>query len=107
VDWERGEMSGIPLWGWLHFIIQPAILVEQASGQSILGRIEKFFESAPLIRYAERAGLSGHERPLCLAYLHYSIRVLRPSEGLAQLEALADAALKQWFSAKPFPGPAS
>jgi len=98
-------MSGIPF-GIGSILSFSRILVEQASRHSILGRIEKF--SNPPFDSLCRAGRAyRYERPLSLAYLHYSIRVLRPSEGLVQLEALADAALKQWFSAKPLPGPAS
>src|SRR5262249_8840672 len=29
LDWERGEIVGIPGWDWFHFIIQPAILVKR------------------------------------------------------------------------------
>jgi hypothetical protein len=97
LDWERGELAGPPLWDWLHFIVQPAILVERCSTEKVLAIIQGLLQSPPLVRYVERSGLTGHERELTAAYLHYCIHVLRPSEGLRELTALSQAALRTWF----------
>jgi len=97
LDWERGEPRGMPTWDWLHFVVQPAVLVERANVQMVLGRIERLFGSGPFRRYAEQAGISGLEQSLALAYLHYCIRVLAQTEGLSQVQAIAEAAARQWF----------
>jgi hypothetical protein len=96
LDWERGELAGIPGWDWFHFVIQNAVLVERAATPAVLARIESLLSSAPFQRYAQRAGIVGVERLLALAYLHYCVDVLRPSEGLEQLKSVTRAALEKW-----------
>jgi len=88
LDWERGELAGLPLWDWLHFIVQPAILVERRPTETVLGEIESFLQSPALARYAERSGIAGLERALAAAYFQHCVHVLRPSEGLEELRAL-------------------
>jgi hypothetical protein len=90
LDWDRGELGGIPLWDWLHFVIQPAILVEHANSSTIIQRLLKLFEFPEFIDYAERAGIRGLEWPLTRAYLDYSFYVVRQSEGLDRVRHLAD-----------------
>jgi len=98
LDWERGELNGMPLWDWLHFVVQPAVLVHRASAQTVLSRIERLFESALFRGYAERTGISGLERPLVIAYLQYCIHVLAQTEGLSQVREVAEVAAQKWFT---------
>jgi hypothetical protein len=95
LDWERGELNGMPLWDWLHFVVQPALLVQRASTQMVLDRIEELFGSGPFRRYAEQAGILGLEHLLSWTYLQYCIHVVAQTEGLPQVQALAVAASRK------------
>ena len=97
LDWERGELAGLPLWDWLHFLVQPAILVERRPTEAVLGEIESFLQSPALIRYAERSGIAGLERELTAAYFQHCVHVLRPSERLEEIRALGEALARRWF----------
>ena len=96
LDWERGEMIGIPGWDWFHYVLQPAILVERQSTVRLVQRVETLLESASFKSYAHKAGLAGAERELVLAYLSHAAEVIRPSEGLAQTRKLLEALWGQW-----------
>ena len=98
IDWERGELDGIPVWDWLHFIVQPAVLVEWASPNAILERIEALFVSAPFKQYAARAGVENLERLLAIAYFHHCLYVLRQTEGRQRMEQLAQIASAKWVN---------
>jgi hypothetical protein len=99
LDWERGERVGIPLWDWLHFTVQPAILVEEAAPEELLKRIEGLFETQEIVRYLALTEASGWEQALCLAYLDYCLGVLKPSEGAESLRQLAALACRKWLGA--------
>ena len=97
LDWERGERVGLPLWDWLHFTVQTAVLVDEAEPEEALGTIERLFETQEMVRYLALAGAAGWEQPLCLAYLEYCLEVLKPSEGAESLLRLAAIARRKWF----------
>ena len=96
LDWERGELVGVPTWDWLHFVVQSAVLVRRETASAILSRIEKLFALAAFQDYASRAGVMGRERALATAYLSYCTRVLRQSEGLKTVTELESAAVQRW-----------
>jgi hypothetical protein len=98
LDWERGELVGIPTWDWLHFVLQSSVLVRRETVEALRARLEKLFASAIFQDYAARAGVAGKERALALAYLSYCTRVIRPSEGLKQLTMLEEAARPGWLA---------
>ena len=87
---------GMPLWDWLHFLIQPAILVERKSPITILGRVAELWKTPPFLQYFERARICGLQGHLLLAYLDYCIYVLKPTEGLEQTRMLAELAHCAW-----------
>jgi hypothetical protein len=99
LDWERGERVGIPAWDWLHFVVQPAVLVQREATETTMSRLEKLFTTAEFQRYAERCGILGAEWELTFAYVDYCINVTRQTEGLKSLEALRDAILARWTTA--------
>ena len=99
LDWERSEEAGVPGWDWIHFVVQPALLVRHESTDRLLSRLESLLDSAGFIAYAQRAGIRGRERELALAYLAYSSRVTKQTEGLDRLLELEAAAETRWFSA--------
>ncbi len=96
LDWERGELAGVPMWDWLHFIIQPAVLVERENAGQILARLDALFDSLEFTNYAQQANISGLERVLTLAYLIYCIRVTRQTEGLEIISTLKNMAAEKW-----------
>ncbi|MCX6926879.1 MAG: hypothetical protein NT154_27285 [Verrucomicrobia bacterium] len=96
LDWERGELDGIPGWDWFHYIIQSAILVEHLSTLALMGRVESLLGSAAFQQYAARGGILGCERELVLAYLLHAVEVIRPCEGLAATSELLHALAARW-----------
>jgi len=88
LDWERGEISGVPGWDWMNFVIQPAIRVSREEAGATLARLETLFASPEFSSYAQRSSIAGHAHALTLAYLLYCIRVTRQTEGLQQISAL-------------------
>ena len=100
LDWERGELAGVPGWDWFHFVIQTALLVRREPAEDLLSRFEHLLDSAQFSNYATRAGIGEHGRALALAYLAGCIRVTRQTEGREQLLELERAAAARWFAGK-------
>jgi hypothetical protein len=96
LDWERGELAGIPGWDWFHYVIQSAILVGRLPTSALMQRVEGLLGSEAFQRYAERAGIRGYERELVLAYLLHVAEVIKPSEGLAPTRELLHALASGW-----------
>ncbi len=96
LDWERGELVGIPGWDWFHYVIQSSILVGHLATPDLVRRIESLLDSVPFRRYAAQAGLQGCEREPLLAYLLYVVWVVKPSEGLAATGELLKALCARW-----------
>jgi hypothetical protein len=97
LDWERGELAGVPGWDWFHFVIQPAVLVRRETVAQLIDRVEQLLASEGFVRYARHAGISGAERALALAYLSFCTRVVKQTEGLEKVESLERAARQRWF----------
>lgn len=91
LDWERGEQIGIPMWDWLHHVIQPGVLVRREAADITIARLTELFASADFIQYAKRCQVSGAEWRFTFAYVEYCIRVTRQTEGLPLLERLREA----------------
>ena len=98
LDWERGELSGVPGWDWFHFLIQTAVLVKKLSVPALRDDLERLLRSEKFLAYAQHCGIAGCERELALAYLHYNIFVLRPSEGWEPIQALLELFANSWTS---------
>jgi hypothetical protein len=96
LDWERGELTGLPGWDWFHYVLQSAILVAHLPTPALVQRVGSLLKSAAFRQYAARAGIAGCERGLLLAYLLHAVEVLRPSEGLAPTRALLGALSASW-----------
>jgi hypothetical protein len=101
LDWERGEVRGLPGWDWIHYVVQTGLLVERQSTRELVERLENFCESEPFKDYSRLAGFSGFERPLALAYLLHHTEVIQPSEGLKQSRALLKALCERWLEKVP------
>ena len=96
LDWERGELAGIPGWDWFHYVLQPAILVKRLRTSGLVEHIEDLVGSGSFKRYAEHAGIAGFERHLVLAYLLHCVEVIKPSEGLVATRDLLEALRAHW-----------
>jgi hypothetical protein len=96
LDWERGELTGIPGWDWFHYVIQSAILVGRLPTAGLVQRIEGLLGSEAFQQYAVRGGIVGCERELALAYLLYVVEVIKPSEGLEPTHDLLRALRACW-----------
>lgn len=101
IDWERGELLGIPGWDWFHYVIQSGILVERLAGSRLVQEVEALLASAEFGAYAAQAGILGCERELVLAYLLHAVHVIKPSEGLTRTGELLQALALRWHSPNP------
>jgi thymidylate kinase len=97
LDWERGEISGLPTWDVFHYLLQPAILVQRLPLSALESRVEQLLVSDRFRAYVARAGIAGFERELLLAYLLHSTEVIRPSEGLGETKALFNELCTKWM----------
>lgn len=99
LDWERGELVGLPCWDWFHYRIQPDILVNRLATRSLEHRIEAWLGSQRFLSYAETAGVRTVCRELLLAYLLYNVEIIRPSEGLQLTRDLLNVLAHKWGNA--------
>jgi len=90
IDWERGELSGVPGWDWLHFTVQRAVLVERLEAEQARARIAALLHSPEFLRYAAAAGFAGNEELIARGYVHYCAHVLRPTERASVFAKLAE-----------------
>jgi hypothetical protein len=98
LDWERGDLQGMPLWDLLHFIIQPAILVERASLAETLLLVATSIENHIVREYMAEAKVTEFCKPLLMAYLEYCLHVTRQTEGLDSIKALAKIVDKYYMT---------
>jgi phosphotransferase family enzyme len=96
LDWERGELAGVPSWDWLHYVIQTAVLVRGRTGARLADEVETLIRSNPFAAYVSQAGVAGVERELALAWLLYVTEILKPSEGAEPLRDLLDLLARWW-----------
>jgi len=89
VDWERGELDGVPGWDWLHYVVQQAVLVQRFDAPRVRERVAHLLTSAAFTRYAQQAGIAGSEELIARGYFRYCASVLRPTERTGTFAALA------------------
>ena len=98
LDWERGQLAGVPGWDWFHFVVQSGVLVKKLSPAALREELETLLRSEDFSNYASRCGIVGSERELLLAYLLYNVEVLKPSEGRAELRTLLELLTNAWIN---------
>ena len=92
VDWERGELAGMPTWDWFHYAVYVGALTERRPIPALVTKLESVLSSAALRRYSEASGVVGVERQLLIAYLVHSLHeVQRTEAGRTRTRALIDA----------------
>jgi hypothetical protein len=96
LDWERGEAAGLPLWDWLHYVIQRELLVARRDMAGAADIVATMLDSAEFKEYTAHAGCAGLERDLTLGYLLHLTEVLRPTEGAPQGKALLTELQRRW-----------
>jgi hypothetical protein len=96
LDWERGELIGIPGWDWFHYIIQTGVLVKRQTTLALIHRVENLLASNVFKEYARRSNIDGFERELLLSYLLHLVEVIQPSEGRVQSRDLLNALSARW-----------
>ena len=99
LDWERGQLAGLPGWDWFHFVVQSGVLVKKLSPAALRDELETLLRSEDFSKYASRCGIVGSERELLLAYLLYNVEVLKPSEGRAEIRTLLELLTNSWINA--------
>lgn len=82
LDWERGEVNGLPLWDWFHYVVQKGILVEHLAADAVARRLETVLDREEFKAYVRACDAVGAERALLLLHLLHHAEVVRPSEGL-------------------------
>jgi hypothetical protein len=90
LDWERGDLNGVPGWDWFHYVIQPEILVKRRPVAAIAARIRGLLSSAAFQVYANATGIGSHTQAVLFAYLAHAVTVIQPSEGLAVTRQLME-----------------
>jgi hypothetical protein len=103
LDWERGELTGIPGWDWFHYVIQSGILVGHLPTSVLTQQVESLLRSDAFRQYAARGGILGCEEELVLAYLLHMVEVIKPSEGLAPTRELLEALAAHWRKSSGLP----
>ena len=88
IDWERGEIRGIPSWDWFHYIIQTEVLVRRRAPHEVLKTVMQTIALPDFQSYAARAGFAGKEVPLLEGYLHHAVYVNRQTEGADALKQM-------------------
>jgi len=96
LDWERGQLKGIPAWDWFHYVIQSAILVGRAETSALVEHVEGLLATDAFQQYVQRTGIAGLERDLVLAYLLHVVEVIQPAEGLSANRELLDTLAAKW-----------
>jgi hypothetical protein len=96
LDWERGELIGMPCWDWFHYQVQVGLLVERRSTSAHVQHIECWLANDLLRDYAARAAVEPLIRDLFLAYLLYCVEVTKPSEGLPATRELLNVLAQRW-----------
>jgi hypothetical protein len=99
LDWERGERKGVPAWDWIHYALQPAILVKRRSVTSLIELIEGLLSAQPFRNYTAQTNIQGCERDMVLVYLAWMAAVIRPAEGNVTIQELLRALKERWKSA--------
>jgi len=98
LDWECGELTGVPGWDWFHYEIRSGILVDKCSTSVLQRRIDQLLSSPCFRKYATQARIQEICRPLVAAYLLYHVEITPPTEGLQGLRYLLAAELASFQS---------
>lgn len=96
LDWERGEVNGLPAWDWFHYVVQKSILVQHQKVESLAATLEALLARDEFKTYAQASGVTGNERALLLLYLLHHAEVVRPSEGLQVTSDLIKLLVARW-----------
>jgi len=91
LDWERGEMAGMPGWDWFHWMIHVSVLVHRHGTVESVAFLEAALRSADFQEYAKAARIAGLEHMLLSGYLIYLHEFIVPPEIKETIAQLRDA----------------
>lgn len=101
LDWEQGELTGVPCWDWFHFQIQQLVLVRRLRPHEIADEVERLLQDTHFKTYCLLCGVSGFERDLLLSYLLFVIHVFMPTHGMRQFKLVFLELEKRWRNHLP------
>lgn len=100
LDWERGELIGVPGWDWFHWLVHVSLLVFRHNTRASLAWIEKTLQDSNFTAYSKAAKIQGIEFSLLAAYLFYLHKWIVPDVIKAPIAQLRDAVAKKLEPAK-------
>ena len=100
LDWERGELTGVPGWDWFHWLVHVSLLVFRHDTPSSLAWIEQTLRNSDFTAYSKAAKIKGIEFSLLAAYLFYLHKWIVPDVIKAPIAQLRDAVAKKLEPAK-------
>jgi hypothetical protein len=88
LDWERGDLLGIPGWDWFHYVFQYGVLVSRLRPPGLVRTMRELFRHEAFQRYAAAASIKGVVRELFLAYVLCYNRIFNSPESGADFDKL-------------------
>ncbi len=79
LDWEYGELTGVPGWDWLHFLVLSARLLGKMSDEEVRGLLHQEMRTREFQDYLEKVGLRGCEDMIVSSYFEYLEHIFRPT----------------------------
>lgn len=79
LDWEYGELTGVPGWDWLHFLVLPARLLKKMSDEEVTGLLRQEMQTREFQDYLGKVGLRGCEDMIVSSYFEYLKHIFRPA----------------------------
>jgi hypothetical protein len=96
LDWERGELTGMPCWDWFHCQVQTGLLVRRLDTEAHARHVEHWLNEPVFLAHARKANVESIHRELLLGYLDFNMRIIGPEEGLPAKRALLETLAAQW-----------
>lgn len=96
LDWERGDLTGIPGWDWFHYVFQYGDLVSRLPAAGLVRRIHELLHHVAFQHYSAAASIDGVHRELFLAYLLCYNRVFNSPESGANFGELLTRLAESW-----------
>ena len=88
LDWEHGELLGVPCWDWFHYVVQSSVLIHHHSAKDTMNELEELITSDAFEDYARETRVDGIEFILLLGYLVHAVVLQPQTEGTAEIREL-------------------
>ncbi len=94
LDWERGELTGVPGWDWLHYAVQTRVLVARKNAQQTLAEVRTITRGSEFQQFAQISKIVGREAELLISYLLHATEVTRQVDGIETMRELLTLSLR-------------